>query len=342
MLGLLRESLQQRPGDVTQLLDQFLGLPQAEREQLDQLLTKSGLSNIIRATTSVTNRLEFLRALELMVFDPEVNSMVKERAHLHRILESELWVFGEEFNLMASEVGLTAVLERHLHLLGERPTDSSPVRRLDGTIGRLDLLLSAAATEHDRNRHLVVELKAPRVVVTAKELQQIKSYAKAVAADARFADSGTVWDFWLVTAEMDDEVKGDARQKDRPRGLAWEPDDKLFPATTVRVWVKTWGELLEEGRRRLEYFRASLQHNPSMEDAHQYLAANHGDVIPERLATFPLAADSAGETAASAEPRRLTRVPSSPPDEESTVAPPARRVRRRRRQLTPPGGRSAG
>ena len=91
------------------------------------------------------------------------------------------------------------MLDRHLELLGEPRTDRSPVRRLDGSTGRLDLHLSAAATEHDRNHHLVVELKAPSVKVTSRELGQIKSYAMAVLANPRFASSSTVWDFWLIT-----------------------------------------------------------------------------------------------------------------------------------------------
>ena len=174
-LGLLKESLQQRPSDVGELLDQFLGLPADERAQLDRLLKRTSLSRVIQASTSVANRLEFIAALELMVFDPETNNVVKEREHLHRILENELWVFGEEFNLMVSERGLTSALDRHLEILGQGRSDKAAVRRLDGTIGRLDLLLSAAAIEHDRNRHLVIELKAPRVEATLAELGQIKS-----------------------------------------------------------------------------------------------------------------------------------------------------------------------
>jgi hypothetical protein len=65
--------------------------------------------------------------------------------HLHRILERELWVFGEQNNFMVSERGLTAALEPHLELLGEGRADKTPVKRLDGSVGRLDLLLSAAA-----------------------------------------------------------------------------------------------------------------------------------------------------------------------------------------------------
>jgi len=282
-LGLLRESIQQRPSDVSVLLDQYVGLPDDEREQLEHLLRRTSLSRVIQASSNVTNRLEFLRALELMVFDPDASKMVGERAHLHRILESELWVFGEQYNLMISERGLTAALDRHLELLDEPRTDSTPVKLLDGRSGRLDLLLSVAATEHDRNRHLVVELKAPKVVAGQKELAQIKAYAKAMAKDPRYASSTTEWDFWLVTGEIDEDVRQEANQRGRERGLVFEPDLPEAPGAKVRVWVRDWGQIIDDARRRLDYFQKSLQHDPSLDDARDYLRRNHGDVIPEGL-----------------------------------------------------------
>jgi len=282
-LGLLRESIQHRPSDVSVLLDQYVGLPDDEREQLEHLLRRTSLSRVIQASSNVTNRLEFLRALELMVFDPEASKMIGERAHLHRILESELWVFGEQYNLMISERGLTAALDRHRQILDEPRTDSTPVKLLDGKSGRLDLLLSVAATEHDRNRHLVVELKAPKVVAGPKELAQIKAYAKAMAKDPRYASSTTEWDFWLVTGEIDEDVRQEANQRGRERGLVFEPDLPEAPGAKVRVWVRDWGQIIDDARRRLDYFQKSLQHDPSLDDARDYLRRNHGDVIPEAL-----------------------------------------------------------
>lgn len=282
-LGLLRESLQQRPSDVSALLDEYIGLPADEKEQLERLLTRTSLSRVIQASSNVTNRLEFLRALELMVFDPETNKMVGERDHLHKILESELWVFGEQYNLMVSERGLTAALDRHRELLDEPRTDKTPVKLLDGRSGRLDLLLSVAATEHDRNRHLVVELKAPKIPAGLKELAQIKAYAMAVAKDPRFASGTTEWDFWLVTGEIDDVVRQEANQRGRERGLVFEPDLPDAPGAKVRVWVRDWGQIIDDAKRRLDYFQKSLQHDPSLDDARDYLRRNHGDVIPEGL-----------------------------------------------------------
>lgn len=292
-LGLLRESLQQRPSDVSALLDEYVGLPADEKEQLERLLTRTSLSRVIQASSNVTNRLEFLRALELMVFDPEANKMVGERDHLHKILESELWVFGEQYNLMVSERGLTAALHRHRELLGEPSTDKTPVKLLDGKSGRLDLLLSVAATEHDRNRHLVVELKAPKVPAGQKELAQIKAYAMAVAKDPRFASSTTEWDFWLVTGEIDDVVRQEANQRGRERGVVFEPDLPDAPGAKVRVWVRDWGQIIDDAKRRLDYFQKSLQHDPSLDDARDYLRRNHGDVIPEGLLVDQIENDAA-------------------------------------------------
>ena len=282
-LGLLKESLQHRPGDLSRMLDEFLGLPKADREQLERLLQRTSLSRVIQASTSVTDRLDFLAALEHLVFDPEASKLTRERDHLHKLLERELWVFGEQYNMMISERSLTAVLDRHLELLGRKRDDKERVARLDGTTGRVDLLLSAAATEHDRNRHLVIELKAPKVVATEVELRQIKGYAKAVAADARFANTATVWDFWLITAELDDDVRGEVTQKDRARGIAYEPDLPAQPDTKVRVWVRTWDEIIGESKRRLSYFRDGLNHDPSLEHALDYLVRQHADVIPTSL-----------------------------------------------------------
>ena len=176
----------------SRILDQFLGLPRADRERLVLPLARTSLSRVIQASTSVADRLDFIAALEHLVFDPEASQLTRERNHLHKLLTRELWIFGEQFNMTISERSLTAVLNRHLELLGRSREDRQSVTRWNRTVGLVDLLLSAAAAEHERNWHLVIELKAPKVVAKDADLRQLKSYAKAVVADARFASSATV------------------------------------------------------------------------------------------------------------------------------------------------------
>jgi hypothetical protein len=109
-----------------------------------------------------TDRLDFLHALALLLFD--LTDEVTERDHLHRILERELWMFGDHFESAISERGLTNSLREHLAILEREELVSEPVRLNDGKLGRVDLMLSARIPGHgSRNaEHLVVELKAPR------------------------------------------------------------------------------------------------------------------------------------------------------------------------------------
>lgn len=280
MLGLLKDSMQHRPEDLSHTLGELLRLPPDEVERFEKLLKRTSLSNIIKATTSVTDRLTFLTALSHMVFDAEAKKLVKERDHLHKIMERELWVLGEQYNMMVSEVALKTVLDRHLSMLGRPAAEKGPVLRPDGRSGRVDLLLSASAKDHDRRRHLVIELKAPGVTPGLTEYNQVESYALAVAQDQRFSTAPVEWDFWLIASDFDASVRAKARQKDKPAGLAFEPELFELPGVQVRVWVKTWTDVIEAAEARLTYMKTELQSDPSVEDALTYLAENHADFLP--------------------------------------------------------------
>ncbi|MCX4236297.1 ATP-binding protein [Streptomyces ortus] len=279
-LALLRESVKHQPSHVNKILDEVFRLSSDDKSELDRLLNRTSLSSIIKASSSVADRLDFLAALSHMVFDAEAKKLVKERTELHKILENETWIFGEHYQLLVSDRSLDQVLNRHLEILGRDEQTPAPVRREDGSVGIVDLMLSRSRKEHDRRQHLVVELKAPRVKVTGKELEQIKSYALAVSEDPQFADVRVEWDFWLVTSEMNKMVRAETRQKEKPRGCAWDLSEG---EASIRVWVKTWSDLIEESKGRLQYFREHFDHDPSVEQAMEYLRHVHAQYAPEAL-----------------------------------------------------------
>ncbi|MFD6886266.1 ATP-binding protein [Streptomyces sp. NPDC059957] len=279
-LALLRESVKYQPGHVNRILDEVFRLSSDDKSELDRLLNRTSLSSIIKASSSVADRLDFLAALSHMVFDPEAKKLVKERTELHKILENETWVFGEHYQLLVSDRSLNQVLDRHLAVMQRDSMNPDPVYREDGSVGIVDLMLSRARREHDRMQHLVVELKAPKVKVTDKELAQIKSYAHAVIRDPQFADVRVEWDFWLITSEMNDLVRIESRQKDKPRGCVWDISDAGY---SVRVWVKTWSDLIEESKGRLQYFKEHFDHDPSVEQAMEYLRHAHSQHMPDAL-----------------------------------------------------------
>lgn len=281
-LGLLKVAVANEPSSVPEILDQLMPLPKREQDDLARLLVRTSMSKLIAANTTLTNRLDFLAVLREMVFDTSTSKRVKERKELHRILEKELWVFGDEYALLASDKGLDEVLARHLEVLRppgskRKRAKSTAVRRADGTRGIVDLMLSQQRRGVDQREHLVVELKRPSVTITQVEAAQIKSYADAVATDPQFTAINVHWDFWIISSDLDSTVSRDATQLNLPNGqiAAWG---------NIRIWAKTWSQVIDECETRLRHFRDALEYDASREHAADYINRAHdAKIIPAPL-----------------------------------------------------------
>ncbi|MGW0203195.1 ATP-binding protein [Nonomuraea sp. NPDC003201] len=276
-LRLLREIISHDPSGLYPVLDELFRLAQSEQEELKRILQRTSLSEEIKATGQVGDRLDFLAALKRLVFEPEISQTVKERSELHKILERETWIFGDTYALMVSDQSLDTVLKRHLLELGRAPKDGqfNPVGREDGRKGIVDLMLGRAHRGSSGREHLVVELKAPKVKIGQVEVAQIKSYAKAVVGDPQFRDARVSWDFRVISTEMDDVVREDASAPNRPPGCIAEWKDG------VRIWARTWSEVIDDCEDRLHFYRDRLNHDPATEHAVEYLRRVHGSVAPE-------------------------------------------------------------
>ncbi len=163
-LQLIRQALERDPEELQLILDDVLNLPAEKRKDLAEFLKKTTLVSIINASKIVADRLNFIRGLEVLVFDDESKEGLLETQQLHRILASETWVFGEQFNISVDDESLDEVLEKHLELLGrgKASDDHPPILREDGRTGRVDLMLSKRIplTDQTEREHLVIELKS--------------------------------------------------------------------------------------------------------------------------------------------------------------------------------------
>lgn len=203
-----------------------------------------------------------------------------ERSQLHRILADHTWIFGEGFNLSVDDESLTAVLRKHLKLLGKDRAELAPVVRLDGSTGIVDLMLSRAISQPkaSENEYLVIELKRPKRDIRFEEGNQIESYAFAVAKDERFRDTNTTWHFIVVSNEISDDVRKKINQRHRPKGLLHDDSEgKLF------VWVKSWGQILEDANSRLNLFQEKLQYSTTMLTGLEYLRKTHDKYLPKNI-----------------------------------------------------------
>jgi hypothetical protein len=280
ILQLVKAAIETGTSELPAILENVLDLPKAKQEELADLLRKTTLTAVINAAKSVTNRLDFLRALQILVFDPKSKKQLLERSQLHRIIAQETWIFGEQYNLMNDDQDLTAVLRSHLKLLGRDELASEPVFDLEGKAGIVDLMLSSrmpTGTDEER-KHLVVELKRPSQALNEEVIQQLKKYAKAVSADDRFKATGVEWDFWVVSNDFTRDGELEARQSGKPRGLVAEYDDPK-----IRVWAKTWGQIIAEAEGRLTFYKRRLQYQANDEEALRYLRSINPDYLSEEV-----------------------------------------------------------
>lgn len=281
-LELLRDAIRHDPEKLTTILHEVVALNETDRDTLTKLLSETTLSAIIRSANVVASRHKFLVALEHLLFDPDDSGKVGERDHLHKVLEQELWIFGESYHLMSTERSLTELLRNHLKL-EELPTkDVGTVRRWDGKTGRTDLHLAAKNKEHDRIRHLVVELKAPDITASRKELDQVEDYANAILSTAAFTGDRTSWDLILVVTDYDDLVRRRTTGEDFEVGLFFDPE-KEQGRPLVRAYVRRWRDVIDENKRRLEFMTNALEHDPSITEGLQYARTEYEHLLPEEL-----------------------------------------------------------
>ena len=275
-LRMLRHAIERSPTELQRILDEVLRLPRRKQKELAVLLDETDLSAIISAATMIADRLKFLQGLRIILFDHEAKGRLKERSQLHKILETNTWIFGEEFNLWASDRELTTVLKIHKEKLDPDLIIDEPVKLLTRNRGIVDLMLARSQKRHraDEYEHLVIELKAPKVKLTSKELTQIKDYALSVARDPRYHRvAGVRWHFWLVSDEYDDFVQSEIASGP-------DPDRRLVNrSANVSIGVKTWGEILDENNARLQFVKEALEHNADEGQALAFLEERHREFL---------------------------------------------------------------
>lgn len=274
---LLSQALKDNPNSVRKILSEVLVMSSDDQDSMANLLEKTTLPNIIKASQVVSDRLNFLTGLEQLLFDNKTKKRLVERDQLHKLLENEAWLFREDFNLSRSENTLNQVLQYHADKMGITYDPELPVIREDGTTGRVDLLLSKARQPREGElEHLVVELKRPTKKIDLSVINQVKSYAYAVSNDGRFDKQNTKWVFVAVSNEIDPLVQDEISQDDRPYGL-------LYSKGNVSIWIYTWGELIGQARARLMFFSNLLDIDINRDSATNYLKETYAKFIPAEI-----------------------------------------------------------
>ena len=240
-LRMLKQGVENSPEEIQLIMTEVLGLPKQKQEELAKLLQKTTLASIISSAKMVADRLEFLTGLEAMLFDTDLKKHLKERSQLHKIVAENTWLFGEQFALTVSDQSLTEVLKKHLKEMGSDAVVDKPVKRLDGTTGIVDLFMTrkVPSARADERDYLVVELKAPSVKIN----HDLMPFAKEEVSSS-----------------------------DRPYGMLHRKDG-------LQIWVRTWSEILNDCRTRLQLFEKELNYNADRDESLEYLQKTYAKIL---------------------------------------------------------------
>lgn len=207
-LNLLLES-DEREG-IINIMDNINNLSFEERQNLNQLLQKTTLSRIIRTVSMIQNRLDVIETLKTLVYDLEV--FTNERDHIQKIIEDNYWLFGENYHLVSADKNFEVLLSKYIYRLEgykdeEKYLKDNPqrLRRPDIFMCRSQSLNFENSTQGEEN--IIVELKAPKVVLNIEIYRQVEDYMRLIIKEPRFNSKLRRWKFIMVGKSVDDDIR---------------------------------------------------------------------------------------------------------------------------------------
>ncbi|MGX1754579.1 ATP-binding protein [Sphingobacterium corticibacter] len=250
-------------GELNKILYSILKLNNKLISKFSDLLEKTDLENIIEFSDKVATKIEEVDFLEKLVYS-DIAKNVKERKELHKFLERMLWIFGEEYN-ETTKLLSDKNLEKNLIQLRDDCLGYKASKK-DDNINEVtersvksitDLFMyNQRILDHKRREVLIVELKAPKVKISPKEIAQVMKYAReieklnSISRDVSFK-------ILLLSSEINSDATFDiqGRQKGEDNPYFYFRNENK----NIEIWIMKWSDLIENVKRKLQYMANLLQ-----------------------------------------------------------------------------------
>lgn len=264
---LLKQALETNPESLQTIIEEVLNLNTQEQNDLAKLLKDISLSSIISASKVVADRIQFIEALENIINNQDGKEKLKERSQLHRLVAEQCWIFGDEYFISVDDQSLTECLKKHKKAIGDDVDILEPVAHPTKERGIVDLMLSRTTrlNKPGTAKHLIIELKRPKVKIGREEINQIYDYADAIRNDSRFSMTKAKWTFIAVSLTRDESLA--SRYRDFDNGILAEQDD-------FEILVKTWAQIFDECKAKLQFFQEKLQYRVAAVESFEHLKSN--------------------------------------------------------------------
>ena len=243
--------------NILAIVEEIVELSPQQRTDFSDMLKRTKLTNIVETIKFIEDRYKVVEALKKIVFD--LSAYANERDHIQKIVEQHYWLFGEQYNLVTADQRMETSLKQYLYLLfgNSAPNvnlapDEEKIRRMDIFACGARKLEDATGTEIQEN--LIVELKAPKVILTKKVLRQIEDYMDFIRKQPQFNSQYRRWKFIAVCSEVNDDI--------RSRYVAQEAMGKKGLVTKIdnyEVYALTWDDIFKSFELRHSFLLDKLK-----------------------------------------------------------------------------------
>jgi hypothetical protein len=270
---MLRRSLHNE--DLLEVLQEVAKLSDEDVQRFRKVLERTTLESIIRLSSEVSGRLSFLDIMDQLIYG-QVGKVLKERRHLHKILDPHCWIFGAKFHLATSDQSFREIIRQHRKEAGLTDVDDEEIKNVSGVEDIPDLFL--ASSRHypiePKHHHLLVELKAPSKHLGRAEVEQIRRYAEIIMDSHQFDKHTTRWDLFLVSACATKEIDRDRKQKDLPYG-------RMYTFDNMDVWAFEWSEIISNARTEMQLVNDQLKRKSQELTVSDYLKENFPEILAD-------------------------------------------------------------
>ena len=262
----LKLIIEKEPEHFAKILKELIGLTPEETEDFAKLLDRTPLSSVIKTSQTLISRLDFIQSLKNMVYG-NLSETIKERSQLHKVIEKETWVFGEQYNLMTSDKSFNTTIKAIRKNIKNFCGDC----KIEGGQRISDLFLTQKTFTGKEPHALIVELKRPNVSIGKDETQQIKDYYDIIKKRSEF----TNWrvSLFLISSKIDENIFQGEISDHHTGEMNYS---KTNP--TKKLYIKRWGDIIDSNELGLEELRKSLDMNLGPEDGSKYLKENYGNL----------------------------------------------------------------
>jgi hypothetical protein len=251
-------------GYVEDIFTNVIKLSDESLQKLHALLEKTELEDVISFASVVADKLEFLDFLHEIVYG-DISKILKERSQLHKIIEKELWLFGESYSgtpHLWSDKKIGKILEelrdKYFNYIPSENDENLIRLEGEGTNNITDLFfMNEKILDNEDKEIMVVELKSPKCAIGKKEIQQIDEYAYTVEKFAGLPNEKMKYKFILISSRLTDYAKSKMNSKKEIYKEAFLYDRKTDK--NIEVYIMEWSELIEINKRKLGYLSTKLK-----------------------------------------------------------------------------------